>query len=372
VFFHLLLTTNCDLQCRYCYGKSVDDMDADFNFDVDYDVPAEISYNIDTLKMFMEKDNKPVLIFYGGEPMLCIDKIRQIMDTVKAEQFNIQTNGLHLDRLEPEYLNRLTSIFVSVDGTEKLTDYYRGKGVYKKVVENVKAIRTKGFKGEIIARMTLMEQTDIYENVKWLLDNPDYSFSSIHWQLDAGFWRNDFQKRQFAKWTENNYNPQLKRLVDFWVHTMETEGKVLRLYPFFGIMHSLLKGEDSLLRCGSGWSNYSIQTDGHIIPCPAMSGMKDYYLGHIKDAHPQKLEQVYVQEPCTSCEIYKECGGRCLYANITKQWSDEAYSLVCETVKNLVESLKLSLPRVNNLIAEGKISLSDLDHLKYDSCEIIP
>jgi uncharacterized protein len=41
MFFHLLLTTNCDLQCRYCYGKSCDDMDADFGgFDVDYDVPA--------------------------------------------------------------------------------------------------------------------------------------------------------------------------------------------------------------------------------------------------------------------------------------------------------------------------------------------
>jgi putative peptide-modifying radical SAM enzyme len=220
--------------------------------------------------------------------------------------------------------------------------------------------------------MTLMEQTDIYENVTWLLDNPDHKFSSVHWQLDAGFWKNDFQKRPFASWIKESYNPQLRRLVEFWVDTMETKGKVLRLYPFLGVMHSLLKGEKSLLRCGSGWSNYSIQTDGHIIPCPAMSGMKDYYLGHIKDAYPQKLRQVYVQEPCTSCEIYGECGGRCLYANITKQWSAEAYSLVCQTVKNLVESLKSSFPRVKTLIDEGKVCLSDFDHLKYDSCEVIP
>jgi putative peptide-modifying radical SAM enzyme len=298
--------------------------------------------------------------------------MRQIMDTVKAKQFNIQTNGLHLDMLEHDYLNRFTTIFVSIDGTEKLTDYYRGKGVYKRVTKNIKAIRAKGFTGEVVARMTLMEQTDIYENVRWLLDNPDYPFSSVHWQLDAGFWKNDFQKRPFSKWTEENYNPQLRRLVKFWVDTMEKEGKVLRLYPLLGVMHSLLKGEASLLRCGSGWANYAIQTDGHIIPCPAMSGMKDYYLGHIKDAHPQKLKQVYVKEPCTSCEIYNECGGRCLYSNITKQWSDEAYSLVCQTVKTLVESLQSSLPRVKNLIADKKICLSDFEYLKYDSCEVIP
>ncbi|PVX24133.1 MAG: radical SAM/SPASM domain-containing protein [Candidatus Bathyarchaeum sp.] len=372
MFFHLLLTTNCDLQCRYCYGKSCDDMDADFDFDVDYDVPDKISYDIKTLEKFMNKDAEPVLIFYGGEPMLCIEEIKQIMDNVKAKQFNIQTNGLHLNKLEKEYVNRLTTIFVSVDGAEELTDDYRGKGVYKKVTNNIKTIKENGFAGEIIARMTLMEQTDIYENVRWLLNNPDYSFSSIHWQLDAGFWKNDFHKRNFKEWTENSYNPQLRKLVEFWVDTMETEGKVLRLYPLLGVMQSLLNTEKSRLRCGSGWSNYSIQTDGQIIPCPAMSGMKDYYLGHIQDSHPLHLKQVNVGQPCSSCEILHDCGGRCLYANITKQWSSTAYDLVCKTVKNHVESLKSSLPRVKRLIDEKRISVSDFDYLKYDSCEIIP
>ena len=348
-------------------------MDTDFgDFAVDYNVPDKISYSIELLEKFVSKDSEAVLIFYGGEPMLCIEEIKQIMDKVKAKQFNIQTNGLHLNRLEPEYVNRLTSIFVSIDGTEQLTDYYRGKGVYRKVIENIKAARKNGFKGEIIARMTLMEQTSIYGNIKWLLNNPDYSFQSIHWQLDAGFWKNDFHKRPFQEWVNENYNPQIRQLAEFWVNTMETEGKVLRLYPFLGVMQSLLLEEESLLRCGSGWANYSIQTDGHIIPCPAMNGMKDYYMGHIQDSHPLQLKQIYVEEPCSSCQILGECGGRCLYANITQRWSNEAYSLVCETVKNLVESLKYSLPRVKKLIAEERISLSDFDHLKYNSCEVIP
>jgi len=372
MFFHLLLTNNCDLQCRYCYGKSCEDMDAEFDFEVDYDVPAQINYDINQLTKFMEKDPQAVVIFYGGEPMLCLDQMKKIMDKVPAKQFNVQTNGLHLNKLEPDYLNRLTTIFLSLDGKEQLTDYYRGKGVYKRVINNIQTIRNKGFEGEIVARMTLMEQTDIYENVRWLLDNPDYSFSSIHWQLDAGFWKNDFAKRNFKKWTQTSYNPQLRKLIKFWVDTMQTEGKVLRLYPLLGVMHSLLVNEKSLLRCGSGWSNYSIQTDGNIIPCPAMSGMKDYYIGYIKNAHPLQLKQIYVEQPCTNCEIYEECGGRCLYSNITKQWSEEAYALVCNTVKNHVKALKESLPRVQQLIAKKTIKFSDFDHLKYDSCEIIP
>jgi len=163
-------------------------MDSEFgDFELDYEIPVNINYDIKRLKKFMEKDPEPVLIFYGGEPMLCNDKIIQIMDNVQSAQFNIQTNGLHLNKLKKEYLNRLNTIFVSIDGPEKLTNYYRGKGTYKKVIENINAARKNGFEGEIIARMTLMEETDIYENVKWLLNNPDHSFSSIHWQLDAGF-----------------------------------------------------------------------------------------------------------------------------------------------------------------------------------------
>jgi putative peptide-modifying radical SAM enzyme len=348
-------------------------MDADFgDFNIDYDVPAEITYNIGTLVEFIKKDPEAVLIFYGGEPMLCIDKIRQVMDNVPAKQFNIQTNGLHLHMLEPEYVKRFSTIFVSLDGDQKLTDYYRGKGVYQKVTRNLNLIRKNGYTGEIIARMTLMEQTDIYKQVQWLLNNPDFTFSSVHWQLDAGFWKTDFPKREFEKWVKKSYNPQIRKLVNQWVNVMQTEGKVLKLYPLLAVMQSLLLNEKSLLRCGSGWANYSIQTDGTIMPCPAMNGMKDYYLGHIQDAHPLKLKQVFVEQPCTSCDTIHYCGGRCLYANITKQWTNQQYSLVCDTVKNMVDALKNALPKVNELIDNKTVKLSDFMHLKYNSCEVIP
>lgn len=287
----------------------MEDIGADFgDFDVDYSLPEEISYGTDLLRRFCQKDPEPVLIFYGGEPMLRVEKIKQIMDTILAKHFIIQTNGLHLNRLEAEYMKRLHSIFVSIDGDEELTDRYRGNGVYRRIAENVKLVRRNGFQGEIIARMTVMEKTDIYEQVMWLLNNPDHSFSSIHWQLDAGFWKNDFPKRPFARWLQESYNSGIRRLVKFWVKFMEDEGKVLRLYPFLGLTQSLLKCEKSLLRCGSGWTNYTIQTDGHIIPCPIMNGMKDYYLGHIRNSHPLKLRKAHVGYLCTSCDIIHECG----------------------------------------------------------------
>src|SRR5208337_262651 len=132
MFFHVILTTACNMQCVYCYGEAMEDVDEDFSgFDVDYSLPKEISYNIDWLRKFCEKDNDCVLTFYGGEPLLCTEEITRIMDEVKVKHFMIQTNGLLLDNLEPRYVNRFHTILVSLDGNEELTDHYRGSGTFR-------------------------------------------------------------------------------------------------------------------------------------------------------------------------------------------------------------------------------------------------
>jgi len=374
MFFHVILTGECNSQCRYCFGEALEDTEADFPiFDVDYSLPKKMSYDIALLDRFCKQDSDCVLTFYGGEPLLCIEEIKRVMDNVKAKHFLIQTNGLLLDQLEPDYVNSFHTILISIDGDERLTDFYRGKGTFRKVVDNLRLIRRNGFDGELIARMTVMEQTDIYRQVKWLLDNGKFSFSSVHWQLNAGFWENDFVRRNFKKWSEEDYNPGIRKLVRFWVDCMEENGVVLRLYPLLGVAQSLLYGEEkSLLRCGGGWINYAIQTDGHIVPCPTMWGMKEYYLGHISSADPLKVKQIFVDETCKKCDIYGICGGRCLYANVTRRWSSEAYSLVCNTVKNLINSIEGEMPRIRRLIESRRISPRGFEFMKYNGCEIIP
>jgi uncharacterized protein len=375
MFFHVIVTTDCNLQCKYCFGETMDDFDEDFGeFELDYYLPKQAAYDFRELAEFCRKDKDCVVTFYGGEPLLNLDAIRKMMDIVPAKHFMIQTNGQLLDQLEPKYVNRFHTILVSIDGEENLTDYYRGKGVFRKVIDNVKLIKNNGFTGELIARVTVMEQTDIYKQIQWLLNNSEFSFSSIHWQLNAGFWGNDHHRRNFKEWSKTNYVPGVQKLIQFWVAQMKEKGTVLRLYPLLGIANSLLFNEKfSLMRCGAGWINYAIQTDGCIIPCPTMWGMKKYYLGHIYDADPNKLGQFFVNStPCNNCDILGKCGGRCLYANITKRWRDDHYSEVCETVRSLITSIGAALPQIKQLITEGKISLKDFEYLRYNGCEIIP
>lgn len=372
--YYVTLTTECNLRCKYCYEKCCKDIGVDLGgLEIDYSVPSSIRYDIAELKRFCERDPDPTIVFYGGEPLLRLDLLKDIMRNVEVKKFMIQTNGILLHKLSPELLRKMDTILVSVDGSRNLTDYYRGGGVYDQVIENLKQLRENGFAGETIARMTVGKETRIDQEVCHLLFDEDL-FSSVHWQLDALFWFNDYNKEEFSEWAKEEYDPGVRRLIDVWVRWMKDHGKVLRIYPLIGIMQSLLLDEPTRLRCGAGWTMFNIQTDGNINPCPVMAGMRDFYLGNIRQTDPSDLPSrtVDVTEPCTQCSIRPVCGGRCLYANVTKLWGEEGFRLVCSTVRHLTDSLKRVVPAIRQLMLSGSVTLHDFEYPRYNSCEIIP
>jgi len=161
MFYHVILTSNCNLKCRYCYGKCEEDVFEDPDPDFDYSFPPRISYDIEYLKNFIAKDSDATVTFYGGEPLLEIRTIAKLMDLLPAKRFMMQTNGLLLHKLPDKYLQKFHTILVSIDGDEKATDKNRGQGTFRRVMNNVKELNKRGFKGELIARMTDTEDINI-------------------------------------------------------------------------------------------------------------------------------------------------------------------------------------------------------------------
>jgi len=373
LYYHVIVTDDCNLCCSYCRAKAFEKEagGCGTQVEIDEDLPADIAYDLSDLYAFLSRDSDPVVTFYGGEPLLRPDIIREIMDHAPVKRFMVQTNGLLLDRLGQEYVNRFATILVSLDGCEELTDAHRGAGIYRKVMENVQRVLAGGYTGELIARMTVAEDTDIAEAVTYLADNPDHPFSSIHWQLDANF-SADFASRDFASWAEKSYNPGIRALVSRWIGIMETTGTVPRWYPFLDTMDDLLHGRASGLRCGAGHANFAIMTDGNIAPCPVMIGMKQHYCGHIRTSAPEDLVRVPVGGECAACAILDFCGGRCLYASIVTPWSEKERRLVCGTVGNLHAALTAAVPEVRALMQRNVISPADFAHEKFNGCEIIP
>jgi len=374
LYYHLILTDRCNLACTYCRGRTFfpSGQEEEGGPEIDLDLPPELGYEPELLYRFLERDPDASLIFYGGEPLLRPDLVSEMVRHAPARRFLVQTNGLLLDRIPRGVLNRMDSLLVSIDGNREVTDRSRGEGTYRRVMENIRRVVREGYGGEIIARMTVAEGTDIAAAVRFLSDNPDFSFPSLHWQLDADLSFGN-GNQGFASWAHMTYNPGVLSLIDDWVGRMEAGGRVPRWYPFIDPLEDLLAGRESPLRCGAGHANFTIMTDGSIGPCPCMVGLKDFYLGHIGSSDPMELS---MESPdgsfCTGCAIRSFCGGRCLYARILRPWPEDMQRVVCGTVENLHRGLTGILPRVRDLLKQGTIGMEDFTHPRYNGCEIIP
>ncbi len=366
--YYILLTESCNSNCRYCYEKSFNEFDngLDKRFKFDFSSPEKLEIGVEKLKRFLEKDKKAVLVFYGGEPLLEIKKIKEIIDRINVP-FRMQTNGKLLDKLPIEYIKKIEKILVSLDGNKERTDYNRGKGTYDKVMENIKKIKEQGYGGELIARMCVSSEfPDLFEQVTHLIN---VGFSSVHWQLDAGFYKNDFNKEKFEKFVKA-YNKSIEKLTEFWIGEMK-KGKVLKLYPFLGIVGSLLANQKTKLRCGAGHLGYAVTTNGKIVACPIMNCIKDFEAGDL-DSKPEELKKFDVGGECVNCSYLDLCGGRCLYSNKAELWPKEGMQLICETIKFYIDKLKEKMPEIKKMINKGTIKREDFDYEKYFGPEIIP
>jgi putative peptide-modifying radical SAM enzyme len=358
--YHLVLTRKCNLNCFYCHGGEETESE------------TEIQYSMDDLEKFLEKDKDIQLMLYGGEPTLRVPLIIELMNRFPKARFMLQTNGLLLDRIPENYVKLFHSILVSIDGTEETTDWYRSRGVYQKVIANVSWLRDIGYEGDIVARMAISEQSDIYRDVKHLINLRNPSFDHVHWQLNV-VWDAEGNWQDFDKWVEESYNPGISKLVEEWIENMKM-GVIEGIVPFMPLMYTLITGKTSEIRCGSGLDTFAIHVDGKIGVCPISPDWDFSIVGNIWNSDPKDLENcMRVDEPCPSCDDYGLCGGRCLFANKQRLWGEDGFHQVCEVSRHLFETLKHYVPTVRELIQEGIISAEDLNYPEYNNgCEIIP
>ncbi len=355
MLYILFLTGVCNLRCRYCGGTIPS-----------YVMPHEVQYSIDELKEFISKDDNPSIAFYGGEPLLRIELMEEIMDEIRAEHYILQTNGLLLHELEEETVSKFSTILVSIDGRKEVTDFYKGRGVYERVLKNVRRIR-EFYDGELIARMVATQRTDIYADVMHLLGLG--LFTHVHWQIDA-VWSPEGIWVDFAGWTRE-YNSGITKLVKVWLEEMR-RGRILGIVPFLGVLKALLGHANTSPPCGSGVNSFAITTDGRVLACPICPDMDWNVLGDLK-SDPNDLPRPEILEPCKSCDLFKVCGGRCLFFNRERLWGEEGFSLVCSTVRHLVREIERIKPEVMALVDEGIVEMDDLIYPKFNNTtEIIP
>lgn len=137
--YKIHLTHGCNLSCKMCmlWGESGWSHEEAQRYQKE-----ELAW--ERLESFIEETAASNIsyIFSGGEPFV-YSHIKELLQLLRKKKCaaTFCTNGVLLNRYE-EYLldNPLLSILISLDGCEKQNDAIRGKGMYKKVISNIRSL----------------------------------------------------------------------------------------------------------------------------------------------------------------------------------------------------------------------------------------
>lgn len=299
VELQLLTTLKCNLKCTYC-SLGVGDVLGSQN---------EIEYDLDQLARFIDTHlaGKEIYVtFYGGEPTLNRRMMEDVMRRFPTFRYQLQTNGTLLDNLPDWVLAKLSNILVSIDGGEAITDGYRGRGIWRRVIDNLAKVHDK-VGGTITARVTWGNPDTTFEELDELATAYE-AIDYVYWQFvaDAMYEGDSLAKRQAV----------LVRLIDKFFARTDT------LYPFIPLMgivrNKLLPSRATelyggLTQCRVSSHLLNVMPNGAIYPCPDMLYAKEMQMGEIQGNWLKKSPlQPTPAMPCEHCEAFAWCRRNCM------------------------------------------------------------
>ena len=299
----IFLTYRCNLRCSYCFASNVV-----FHNESDYSLSSQKTNQIiEFIKrdIFKRRSEDNSIVFFGGEPTLVPGIINEIINNTKGLglRYSIYTNGLLLDLLPQHILDQLNSILVAIDGDKKTHELYKPVGSFDKIINNVSKVRNN-FNGELIARITMEEETDIFWSVTNLLNEFDF----VHWQIVNKPYFND------PLLLIKRYEKNIKKLYDYWINAL-SHGNIYNIIPFNEIMTYILSNQkvENSFWCGCGKSVMAIDINGKVYQCDEYINRPNSCIGSIDD---QDIILKYsphseICTVCRNCSISSICLGRC-------------------------------------------------------------
>ena len=337
----------CNLNCSYCFasqGKYQGDR-ALMTFEVGKQAFDFLIANSGTRKN-LEVD------FFGGEPMMNFDVVKQLVAYARSIEkehnknfrFTFTTNGVLLDEEVMDFLNKeMVNVVLSLDGRKEVNDHFRknyaGEGSYDIIVPKFqRLVEKRGGKG-------------YYVRGTFTHNNVDFTNDLFH-MADLGF--TELSMEPVVCPPEDPYAlteedlPKLFEQYEILAKEMIKRKKEGRGFTFYHYMLDLKNGPCIYKRitgCGSGTEYMAVTPWGELFPCHQFVGNPDYSLGNIWDGVTNTSVQdefrscnAYARPDCKDCWAKLYCSGGCAANAYNATGSiNGIYKYGCELFKKRIE-----------------------------------
>jgi len=377
IMIHYTVTEACPFRCRGCInaltvGKGNEGRT------VFVPGPREhenLERDVKGIADLIRRSNKEeaVVVYYGGEPMLRLDKMNQVREQLGREpgingyvKYMVITSGQFLDRAVKDYPALASNLWltaVSIDGTGKQHDEMR-KGTSLKGIRRQLARFNQVRSGEVLIWSTLrpgMSLMDCYRSFEYFRNRKEAEH--FFWHCDEG----DGLIPDLADYLAN-YRKEFESIMGCYVDYLG-RGELLSIIHVNELILYLLTGKRrGTTACGvEKMTNFDIIGDGKVHACADLPETMD--IGRITEAgevimRPDAAERLgqivsYKNElGCSRCGVEPYCGGRCpVQANTGGIGRAKQY---CFMMREHVKIVKDRVDRITDLMIDKGLSLADL------------
>ncbi len=310
----------CNLNCSYCFASQ-----GNYHGDravMSFEVGKQA---LDFLMANSQGRRNLEVDFFGGEPLMNFDVVKQLVAYAREEEkkhgknfrFTLTTNGLLIDDDVIDFANReMSNVVLSLDGRKDVHDRYRvdyaGNGSWERIVPKFqKLVEARGHK-------------NYYMRGTFTHANPDF-LRDVREMLRLGFTELSMEPvvcdpSSPSALTEEDLPivlAQYEELAELMLQRHK-EGKP---FTFYHYMLDLRGGPCIYKRisgCGSGTEYMAVTPWGDLYPCHQFVGEEAFKLGNVWDGVTNHEVQdmfaacnVYTRPECADCWAKLYCSGGC-------------------------------------------------------------
>lgn len=325
-------TLLCNFRCPYCFERSQGDSVVMS--------PDTVARLINFIKSYKEINHLSIT-WYGGEPLLGFNVIRDVTEKVKAldldfEFAGIITNGYLLDKKKIALLNdlRIKFIQITLDGLQDVHDSRRfladGRATFKRILANIDALMDSSYEGDCAIRVNIdKHNTDGFLELRALLlercKGKKLSVYAGHINSSLG----SLDQREWMDFTFGIYRRS---------GVMPTGG----FYPAGNL--------DSVCVACTHYS-YVVGPEGHLYKCWEDVGKSEMVIGNIHEEQPVTNTELraqyctgtdpYSDPNCRECSVLPICGGGCANRRLrAKQFAEDGLEYCSPYKENLITYLE--------------------------------
>lgn len=340
---YLMLTRDCNLRCSYCPFAQSSSSGGLMEF-------STAKQGIDYWARSIRNPDQPHnIIFYGGEPLLNKQVLRQSLGYIHHLKlthqlpFNLRllvdTNGLLIDQTVIGWFKQFgTEVTLALDDFSAANDNYRidsqGHGTLQAVLRTLKMLQEAKIPTYLSTSLT---QANINRLDQLVPAMKNYSLQGIGMNILRGQLSDQSAVQEISA----------EAMVDFhWSHRHE----VIEFQTFRRALAYQSRNYFTI-NCGGFGEHIVIQPNGDITNCPWST---DYLMGRVQEGqsyddireynfynlHREKLP--LYNSDCLRCEAISICGGGCIWADDQTGIKDNSF---CYLSKKMIESLAVKYQR---------------------------